>query len=485
MSILDDIFAHKRDEVARRKQIRPPDVVRAEAQRAAPPRDVIAALHASRTRPALIAEIKRASPSQGLLAADLDPLRLARTYQQNGAAAISVLTDERFFQGCLDDLDRVRQEVSLPVLRKDFILDPYQVYESRAAGADAVLLIAAMLSDEDLQALYGLIDALGMTALVEVHDEMELERALRLEPRLLGINNRDLRTFRVDLETTARLRPLIPAGLTVVAESGVHTRRDAASLARVGADAILVGESLVTARDPAARVRELAHPYTRVKICGITTLQDAVAAAEAGADMLGFNFYPHSKRYLTPQACARIVSQLTRHAPPVTRVGVFVNSPLQEVASILDLCGLDLAQLHGDEPPEFVAACGAQAFKGIRPNSPDAAESDARRYARPTPPALLVDACQAGLYGGTGQTGDWAAARALAAEHALLLAGGLNPENVAAAVAQVQPWGVDVASGIESSPGRKDPLKMAAFVRQVRACAAPDEAEITTRRPTP
>jgi indole-3-glycerol phosphate synthase len=182
---------------------------------------------------------------------------LARTYQANGAAAISVLTDGPFFQGDLEHLRMVRDSVELPVLRKDFVLDPYQVYEARAAGADALLLIVAALSDAMLESLYRLGGELGMDALIEVHDAAEMERALRIGPRLIGINNRSLATFQVDLETTARLRPLVPGGILVVAESGVRSRADVLRLADMGVDAVLVGEALVTAADVGQKVREL------------------------------------------------------------------------------------------------------------------------------------------------------------------------------------------------------------------------------------
>jgi indole-3-glycerol phosphate synthase/phosphoribosylanthranilate isomerase len=471
MTILDEIFAHKRVEVARRKETLPLEAVQAQAASAPLPRDFVAALHGARSHPALIAEIKRASPSRGPLCPDFDPVHLAHIYQENGAAAISVLTDERFFQGSLDHLRAVRAAVDLPLLRKDFVFDPYQVYEARAAGADALLLIAAMLDDGQMRTLHRLIGELGMAALVEVHDEAELARALRFKPRLVGVNNRDLRTFRVNIETTARLRPLVPADVTLVAESGIHTPADATRLGEIGVDAMLVGESLVTARDVAAKIRELTNRVPRVKICGLTTPNDALAAVEAGADMLGFNFYPKSPRTIAPADCAHIVSRIPNHQSPITLVGVFVNSPLGDVRAILDDCGLDLAQIHGDEPPEFLEALEGRAFKGLRPATLEQAQTDARHYARHTAPALLVDACRPDAYGGTGQTGDWGLARALAAEYPILLAGGLTPENAAEAVAQVQPWGVDVASGVESSPGRKDARRMAAFVRAAKANA--------------
>jgi indole-3-glycerol phosphate synthase len=254
-TILDEIVDWKRDEVESLKQAVPLVDVQAEIARAPTPRDLVAALR--RPGVSLIAEIKRASPSKGLLRPDLDPAALAREYQANGAAAISVLTDQRFFKGALGHLRAVRQSVRLPVLRKDFILEAYQVYEARAAGADAVLLIVAALSDAALSSLYGLVRRLGMHALVEVHDEAELARALAIGPRIVGVNNRDLRTFEVDLETTARLRELIPEDVVLVAESGVHTPDDVARLRAIGADAMLVGEALVRADDTGAKVREL------------------------------------------------------------------------------------------------------------------------------------------------------------------------------------------------------------------------------------
>jgi indole-3-glycerol phosphate synthase len=254
-TILDEIIRWKRDEVAQLKLTYPVEVVQIAITLAPPPRDFSAALRAPGV--SLIAEAKKASPSKGVIREDFDAAALARTYEANGAAAISVLTDEHFFQGSLSYLRAVRRNVGLPVLRKDFVLDPYQVYEARAAGADAVLLIVAALSDDDLEALHRLVHQLGMAALVEVHDEAELERALKIEPRIIGVNNRNLRTFEVDLETTARLRSLIPADVVLVAESGVHTRDDVARLAAIGANAMLVGEALVRAADVGRKVRQL------------------------------------------------------------------------------------------------------------------------------------------------------------------------------------------------------------------------------------
>jgi indole-3-glycerol phosphate synthase len=264
MSKLDEIFAHKRSEIAGQRASLPLAELTALAAAAPLPRDFIAALRQARPRPALIAEIKHRSPSRGLLVADFDPLRLAAIYAENGATAISVLTDERFFGGSLDHLRAVAEAQDLPLLRKDFICDPYQVHQARAAGADAILLIVAALAPDLLVELLTLAHDLGMAALVETHDEAELAIALASRARLIGINNRNLHDFSVSLETTLRLGRQVPAEVCLVAESGIFTAEDVARLAELeregggrGVDAILVGEALVTAADVAAKVREL------------------------------------------------------------------------------------------------------------------------------------------------------------------------------------------------------------------------------------
>lgn len=262
-SRLDRIVAMRRDDVAALKAIFPQDRVKAAAQTAPLPPDFVNALRgenrAGQSGPALIAEIKRASPSKGDLALGLDPVELTRTYRENGAAAVSVLTESRHFRGSLDDLRQVTMvQPTLPALRKDFIFDEYQVYEARAAGASAILLIAACLEDVQLRALYDLAGELGMAALIEVHAEDELDAVLACRPALVGINNRNLHDFSVSLDTTLRLRPLIPAEVIVVAESGIHTAEDVRYLGEAGVDAVLVGEALVTAGDVAEKVRSLA-----------------------------------------------------------------------------------------------------------------------------------------------------------------------------------------------------------------------------------
>lgn len=249
--ILDEIMRYHREQLPKVMREVPFENVRAFASLSPPPLDFRAAL--SRPGVALIAECKKASPSKGLLVNHYDPVKLSQSYIRAGAAAISILTDGRHFQGSLSDLRDVRQNVpgrvAVPLLRKDFIFHPYQVYEARAAGADAILLIAAVLGDSDLRTLLELTHTLQMNALIEVHSEAELKRVLPLQPAIIGVNNRNLQTFEVDFGNTARLRQLIPAGILVVAESGLKTPADVQKMAQIGVNAVLVGETLVKSKD--------------------------------------------------------------------------------------------------------------------------------------------------------------------------------------------------------------------------------------------
>ena len=266
-TILDEIVATKRREVAAARSRLPIEELEDQAIEAPPARDFRGMLQGPGPI-RLIAEVKKASPSAGIIRADFEPIAVARTYQTHGAACVSVLTDAPYFHGHLSYLARVRAAIALPLLRKDFIIDEYQVVEARLAGADAVLLIAEILDYEQLSVLLNRARALGMNALVELHDEENLPRALRSGADLIGVNNRDLRRFVTDLELTLRLRDRVPARIVFVSESGIKTRRDVERLERAGVDAILVGETLMRADDIGAAVDELLglnSPSTSVK----------------------------------------------------------------------------------------------------------------------------------------------------------------------------------------------------------------------------
>jgi indole-3-glycerol phosphate synthase len=259
VSVLDRIIAVKRAEIAAAKKTVPEAVLTTRANAAPPPRDFVASIknHIAKGRSAVIAEIKRASPSRGLLREDFEPADLARSYEAGGAACLSILTDREFFQGAAEHLQSARAACSLPVLRKDFIIDPYQALEARAMGADCILLIAACLSVDEMKSLEAQANTLGMAVLVEVHDAAELDAALQLRTPLLGINNRDLRTFETRLETTLSLLPQVPGERIVVTESGILSAADVTRMRSQGVNAFLVGEAFMRASDPGERLRAL------------------------------------------------------------------------------------------------------------------------------------------------------------------------------------------------------------------------------------
>ena len=430
----------------------------------------------------IIAEFKRRSPSKGKINSRAEPAAMASVYESAGAAAISVLTEEDYFDGSLEDLRQVREATQLPILRKDFIVDEYQVYESAAVGADALLLIVAALDDEALTKLRALAeDELGLDALVEVHTKAELDRALNCGARLIGVNNRDLRTFAVSTATSHLLARAAPHDAILVSESGLNPD-EVRKLRALGYSAFLVGEKLMRADDPAKALREFIEEpegpqWPRriwVKICGITNLEDAQAAIAAGADMLGFNFYKHSARFIEPKAASEIITALRSPTNPrdraVSMIGVFVDESSDEVARIAEEVNLDGLQLHGDETIEYCKHLKQKAPQRFLMKVLSAASplEPARLRKYPTD-AVMIDAHDPRLRGGTGKVADWTAAKKIAERvPRLFLAGGLSPENVVEAIAAVAPYAVDACSSLEISPGKKSAKRMKEFVHAVR-----------------
>lgn len=415
--------------------------------------------------PNIIAEFKRASPSQGIIRENIKPAETARAYARGGAAAISVLTEEHYFRGSLNDLREVREVTPLPILRKDFIVDEYQIYETAAAGADAALLIVAALSDAELTRLRRLAEEeLGLDALVEVHTDNEMRRAQRAGATLIGVNNRNLQTFNVSLDVSERLARQVSPQTLLVAESGINSSDDLRRLRAVGYRGFLIGESLMRAPDPAKRlhalIRESGERLVRIKVCGITNLKDALATVRAGADMLGFNFYKRSPRYVRPETAREIIEQLPDE---VLNVGIFVNqeSP-KAVVSIAAESGITAVQLHGDESPTYCRALkNYSVIKALRVGK-NFTPKDLSEYATD---AILLDTFSSGARGGTGEQFDWSIANeARNYVSRLFLAGGITPENVTEAVRLVRPYAVDVCSSVESSPGHKDEARLCQLI---------------------
>ena len=424
----------------------------------------------------IIAEFKRRSPSKGEINTRADALEVIAAYESAGAAAVSVLTEEDFFGGSMSDLREIRAATMLPLLRKDFIFDEYQVYESAAAGADALLLIVAALDDKSLSALRMITeDELGMDALVEVHDEAELERAIKCGARLIGVNNRNLRTFEVSLATSERLARFAPDDAMLISESGLKPE-DVAALRALGYKGFLVGETLMRANDPRKELRrfleagrEVNSSSVKVKICGITSVEDALAATDAGADMLGLNFYRPSPRFIEIESAQEIVN-VVRSVSPVAIIGVFVNESTETILGIANQLNLDGIQLHGDETAEFCERL-RNSFQGLIikavPGNAALALDSLSDY---PVDSIMIDAFDPRLRGGTGHSADWTIARKATERLAgVILAGGLSAENVGEAIASVQPSAVDACSSLEASPGKKDFRRMREFVNAVRA----------------
>ena len=465
---LEKIVTHTKNDLDERKRETPLEEMQRLAATQPAPRDLLAALR-NGSDIKLIAEVKRASPSKGLLAPHLDPLEVARTYESHGAAAISVLTEPHFFLGSPAYLTAIKQAVQVPVLRKDFIFDEYQVYEARAWGADAILLICAILDQPQLRHLLDIAHSLYMYCLVEVHSADEARRAVEAGAQIIGVNSRDLVTFQMNPRLIQELRPLIPSDRVVVADSGIHTSADARRLARSGVQAMLVGESLVVSHDIPTQIRALlqgANASTQVKICGLRSPEHAHVALNAGADMLGLIFYEPSHRYITPEDARKLIETVQQEHTPADFVGVFVNCEADFINDIAEQVGLQYVQLHGYEAPEFCHSIHRPVIKALSLNDPNDIQN-VRAYSE-TSWRILLDTPTT-HWGGTGQTHDWALARSVAQTIPILLAGGLTPENVREAIRQVHPWGVDVSSSVETNRV-KDVEKIRMFIENVRDC---------------
>ena len=444
-NVLAKIVAHKRDEVAQLKQQQPLTTFISSVTPSQ--RDFLAAL--KQPGPRFILECKKASPSKGLIRADFNLTELAQVYGQY-ADCISVLTDEKFFQGKYDYLRTMRSLVDKPLLHKDFIIDSYQIYLGRHCGADAVLLMLSVLDDNEYRQLAATAAELNMTVLTEVSNEEETLRAVALNAELIGINNRDLRDLSTNLNTSFELAKLIPEGRTVVSESGIYTNQQVRHLAKV-ADAFLVGSSLMAQHDLADATRKLV--LGEHKTCGLTRPEDAAAAFAGGAYYGGLIFYPPSPRNVTPEQAAAV-----QQAAPLNYVGVFVNAEPTEVTRLAHSLKLSAVQLHGDEDDSYISALnpllppGCKIWKAYRVKDELPAFTS---YAD----SILLDAYHPTQHGGSGLSFNWQLLAEQSASKPIMLAGGLNSDNCLAA-ARLPVAGLDFNSGLESAPGIKDAAKI-------------------------
>ncbi|MDD4528025.1 MAG: indole-3-glycerol phosphate synthase TrpC [Candidatus Margulisbacteria bacterium] len=397
----------------------------------------------------LIAECKKGSPSKGIIVDDYAPVELAKKYEKAGASAISVLTEKNYFHGAKKHLSMVKSAVNIPVLRKDFIIHPYQVYEAYELGADIVLLIVACLDNDKLHELQELIISYGMTPLVEVHNEEELERALAINPTLVGINNRDLKTFKVDVETSFRLKKLIPDRIKVVSESGIKNNAVVKRLKDAGFFGALIGESILVSSDVRVKINELMG-VRGIKICGITNKQDFDALSALGVDYLGFIFYEKSPRYVSSSKVAEFTNSR------VTKVGVFVNETADRIREIYSQASLDVVQLHGEESVDFCESLGLPYWKAIRVKD----EASLRIIdSFPKNTKFLLDSFVKDNHGGTGQSiAVELIKKALDKTKNIIVAGGIGTENIAE-ILTLPHLEVDVNSSVELSPGNKDVVK--------------------------
>ena len=476
-----------------------------------PPRPILDPLAAPGLH--VIAEIKRRSPSAGNIAdRDEDIVARARAYESGGAVAISVLCEPHWFGGSIDDLRAVRAAVSIPVLAKEFVVEPIQLPHLRAAGADLVLLLAVLHPAKRLARLVERAIEIGLEPLVEAHDEKELGRALASGARLIGLNNRDLRTLDVDTERAVRLRGLVPDDRLVVGESGVRDAATVAAWRAVGFDAALVGEALVRSADPAAAVRAFVAagrpprdpanvadvPF--VKICGVTDADGILAAIRAGANAIGLNLVPGTPRALSLHEAIEL-RRVARALAPANGtpqiVAITADAGEERIRDIVAALDPDAVQLSGSEPPAAIAAVGRQAWKVIHLPSDEPSDvaaaagpivAQGREYLAAGAARLLLDTA-GGLHpGGTGTRAAPSLAAAVAREIPVVLAGGLNPATVGNAIRATPAVGVDVASGVEGQRAgderpRKDPLRVAFFVKRARA-ARLDRPNLAVR-PTP
>ena len=481
--ILDKIIEATKIRVAQEKQVESPESVKAAAL--ALPSDTGFPFEAALRQQDFnfICEVKKASPSKGIIAEHFPYLEIAKEYEVAGAAAISVLTEPDFFKGDKKYLQEIASTVKIPVLRKDFIIDEYQIYQAKVWGASAILLICACLDVLTLTKFHELADSLGLSSLVEAHDEKEVQMAIDCGARIIGVNNRNLKDFTVDVQNSVRLRNLVQDDVIFVSESGLETPEDIQVLRDNNIGVALMGETFMRSPNKVEKLAYLYGPtnYTpKVKMCGISKVETISAVVEAKPDYMGLVFAP-SKRQVTVDQAKTLVEELHKqytkrynngteqsNNDEIKTVGVFVNETLDNLVTIAKETNLDAVQLHGDEDEAFIQSLkertNVEVWKAVQIRS----AVDAETWIDSSADMLLFDAYHKDERGGTGEVFDWSCLDEF--ERPFMLAGGIDCTNVARAIRTVRPYGIDISSGIETA-GVKDDEKIKAFTNIVRTIA--------------
>ena len=522
--ILDKIIEATKIRVAQEKEVESPEAVKAAAL--ALPSDTGFPFEAALRQQDFnfICEVKKASPSKGIIAEHFPYLDIAKEYEVAGAAAISVLTEPDFFKGDKKYLQEIASTVKIPVLRKDFIIDEYQIYQAKVWGASAILLICACLDMPTLTKFRELADSLGLSSLVEAHDENEVQMAIDCGARIIGVNNRNLKDFTVDVQNSVRLRNLVQDDVIFVSESGLETPEDIQVLRDNNIGVALMGETFMRSPNKVEKLAYLYGPtyYTlKVKMCGISKVETIPAVVEAKPDYMGLVFAP-SKRQVTVDQAKTLVEELhkqygnrysreevqcsndvvqdgavigavqegtatgdahegtltsTENASPtlihqeaIKTVGVFVNETLENLVTIATEVNLDVVQLHGDEDEAFIQSLKGRTNVEVWKAVQIRIAADAEAWIDSSADMLLFDAYHKDERGGTGEVFDWSCLDEF--ERPFMLAGGIDRTNVARAIRTVRPYGIDISSGIETD-GVKDDEKITAFTNIVRTIAMP------------
>ena len=472
--ILDKIVEATKIRVAKEKEVETPETVKAAAL--ALPSDTGFPFEAALRQQDFnfICEVKKASPSKGIIAEHFPYLDIAKEYEVAGAAAISVLTEPDFFKGDKKYLQEIASTVKIPVLRKDFIIDEYQIYQAKVWGASAILLICACLDVPTLTKFRELADSLGLSSLVEAHDENEVQMAIDCGARIIGVNNRNLKDFTVDVQNSVRLRNLVQDDVIFVSESGLETPEDIQVLRDNNIGVALMGETFMRSPNKVEKLAYLYGPtyYTpKVKMCGISKVETIPAIVDAKPDYMGLVFAP-SKRQVTVEQAKILIEELHKQCinhydiKVVKTVGVFVNETLDNLVRIADTANLDAVQLHGDEDEAFIQSLkertNVEVWKAIQIRT----AADTEKWIDSSAEMLLFDAYHKDERGGTGEVFDWSSLDAF--ERPFMLAGGIDSTNVARAIRTVRPYGIDISSGIETN-GMKDDKKITAFTKIVKS----------------